>query len=60
MAPPDDEQQSAPDPEPATPAPPVRTEPPGIEWRSNTARTQEIARKLIASVFGTGDEGEPS
>lgn len=58
MPPPDDDSRDDPDPE-ATPALPERKTPPGIEWRSNTQRTQEIARKLIESVFGPS-EGEQS
>ena len=52
----DDEPTPAPEPQPeTTPTLPERKTPPAIEWRSNTQRTQEIARKLIESVFGTSE-----
>jgi hypothetical protein len=40
-----------------TPAPPERKTPPAVECRPITDRTNEIARKLIDSVF---TKGEPS
>lgn len=41
-----------------TPALPERKTPPDCERRANTEHTNAVARKLIASVFGKGENGD--
>lgn len=55
------EPDPAPEPEitPAEPQLPARKTPPACERRVNTEHTNQTARKLIESVFGTS-EGETS
>lgn len=50
-----EEPEAQPEPTPEPPAPPERTKPPAIERVVITDRTNDLARKLIDSVFHEGE-----